>query len=543
MNNKKKVSFIAITALFFVSLISATPSTLAYGEDIFGHNLSEEKWSLIYDFAGSQVVSDPNPGPLSENMTEGKDDDIPNIDSNFFVAWNNFQNVQSLYLAMQNFTWDIDESNSTLYGCAPYQLLLQHFRPPGQTQYHIFIENWFDGLLAYRELGDDATKNDVPDEEDALYLGWSYYSEYHKWLVNRVFKNRVPDYALIDDEKGTGTPIHIEEVQDGVYKYGITYENIFILWKKLNITEGLDNTVTSIEVMNRCSAFGILSELTFEFVVSLEDSEIEDLSEVTTTTEYDIGEMSEFWVIGDNETRANYFGGESYDITFPDSSFNVGYYNNSGIKNRIDGNESQGIPGFSLAVLNHANIIVVDREDPDEDYSGETDFIDQTGDSLGVETKNITEAQYDFADQPAYKLDFASKPNYTLNGEEEYPAPTRVLKNEAVKSNVTMQSDFFLKVKLAELIANTTGASEGNWFERLKFYGRMLSELGGSKFFYMTCFPKWSGGTITQDPQFTVYVPAQNGGRRIPGFEIATLTVVSLVSVSIILLAKHKFKK
>ena len=546
MKSKKKISFIIITALLFISMISSSQMGVAYGEEIFGHNLQEEKWSLIYDFAGSHIVSDPNPGPLSGKITEGSDDDNPNIDSNFFIAYNNFQNVQSLYLAMQNFTWNIEDSDAHLYGSAPYQLLLQHFRPPGQSQYHIFIENWFDGLLAYREIGDDAVKNDVPDEGDALYLGWSYYSEFHKWLVNSIFNltaNNIPDFAFIDDEKGTGTPLHITEVEEGVYKYGITYENIFILWKKLNITEGLDNTVTGIDVINRCSAFGILSELTFEFVVRLEESEIEGLSEVTTTTEYDIGEMEEFWVLGDNQETANGFGGESYELTDNSDSFNIniGYYNDTAVRNRISGNETAGIPGFSLAVLNHANIIVVDRENPGEDYSGGTDFIDQTGDSLGASTKNISEAQYDFQDNPAYKLDFSSKPNYTLDGEASYPAPTRVLKNEAVKSNVSQPGNFFLKLRLAQLIANATGASEAGFIERLQFYNRVLSSLGGSKFFYLTCFPKWSGGTITQDPAFSVYVPSPETGRRIPGFITGILAVVSLISISVILVyKKHK---
>jgi hypothetical protein len=523
-------------------MISSSQVGVAYGEEVFGHNLQEEKWSLIYDFAGSHIVSDPNPGPLSGNITEGSDDDNPNIDSNFFIAYNNFQNVQSLYLAMQNFTWDIGDSDAHLYGCAPYQLLLQHFRPPGQSQYHIFIENWFDGLLAYREIGDDAVENDVPDEGDALYLGWSYYSEFHKWLVNNIFNltsNNIPDFAFIDDEKGTGTPIHITEVEEGVYKYGITYENIFILWKKLNITEGLDDTVTGIEVLNRCSAFGLLSKLTFEFVVRLEDSELEDLSAVTTTSEYDIGEMKEFYVLGDNEDTATGFGGKSYGISVGDNNFNLGYYNDTAVKNRISGNETAGIPGFSLAVINHANLIVVDRENPGEDFSGETDFIDQTGDSLGASTKNISKAQYDFEDTPTYKLDFASKPNYTLDGEKSYPAPTRVLKNEAVKSNVSQPGNFYLKVRLAQLIANATGASEAGIIEKIQFYNRVYSSLGGAKFFYLTCFPKWSGGTITQDPTFTVYVPAQATGRRIPGYVMGVLTLVSMISISILIYKKH----
>ncbi len=47
---------------------------------------------------------------------------------------------------------------------------------------------------------------------------------------------------------------------------------------------------------------------------------------------------------------------------------------------------------------------------------------------------------------------------YTLNGVHEYPAPTRVLRNAAIKSPLRFLSKLFVRSVLAGFIANITGS-------------------------------------------------------------------------------------
>ncbi|MFX1364906.1 MAG: hypothetical protein ACFE9Y_08280 [Promethearchaeota archaeon] len=534
---KRKIAISLIFCLLVLSIFTVIPlSKAAPIESGIGHKFSEEYWSILYDFAGGYLEEDYNPGPSQGDVSEGLTDNNTITDSKFFIAWNNIQNVQSLYIAMQNYTWD--NTNRTNYGCAPYQLLIQHFRPPGQTNIHIFVLNTFFGLLAYREDIENPGIPDIPDQNDKLYMGWSYYSEYHKFITNLIFLvNGIPRYMWFDNEtRTTAVPIPMEETEPGIFKYGMSYKNIFILWQKVNVTEGLDNTVTQAEILQNCSAFALLSELNFTYVISQKESTIPGFNEISTTTEYDIGEITDLWVVGDNGTVADNFGGENISITIPVST-NIGYYNGTAAAERISGNSL--IPGFSLAVINHVNIIVMDLDNWQHQfqYSGNTDFIDENNNTLGASAKNITEASYDFMDDPAYKIDFASKPNYTLNGTTEYPAPTRVLRNDAIPTPLPLgfMENLYIRLVLAGIIANLTGSKLAGL---IGFFSPFLDE---AKFFYLTCFPVWSGSTINQDPTFTVYVEEE--GRRISGYGPLTLFLIGISGISLITFRISKKKK
>lgn len=106
MRLNKKITFTIIFSLFAVSLFSSIPTGLAATpESKTGHNFEEKYWSILYDFAGEYLEKDYNVGPLNGSVTEGLTDNNTDVDSKFFMAWNNIQNVQSLYIALQNFTW------------------------------------------------------------------------------------------------------------------------------------------------------------------------------------------------------------------------------------------------------------------------------------------------------------------------------------------------------------------------------------------------------------------------------------------------------
>jgi hypothetical protein len=526
MKITKKTAFAVITSLILVSFFATFPassgahipypivassissSDTSVSDEFkshFGHDLNEEYWSIIYDFAGDKMVNDYNPGPYSDDLDNGTIDDIDKEDANFFMGWNNLRNVQTFYFAMQNYT--LDEGGETVYGCAPYQYFLQHFRIP-TTNHHIFVLNKFLGLLAYEDSGPKGIPT-IPDENDSLYIGWPQFSELHKAILNSWFAtfNVTEDYWIDNstDKIGQANPIPLTYNQSaGTYKFGMSYQNIFILWQKLEIDEGLDKSVEASTIVNNCSAFSMISSINFTFTIS--KRVVGGYTEVNTTTEYDIGQLDELWVIGDNESTAIDFEGDSFNLTgIPNSD--IGYYNTSnGISKRLTGDENT--PGFGLAVINTANIAVIKMtrilfgllEIPES--VNLADFIDKDGKALGGSTDNITQASYNHSGQLVYKIDFASKPNYTING-EEYEAPTRVLANNLVGKNITDLIDLVALYTIFIFVVRATG----NPYTGILVGWALLEQFLKNEFFYLTCFPEWNGGTINQDPTFSVFVP------------------------------------
>lgn len=555
MRLNKKITATAIFSLFALSMFSAMQPVAAASsvEDAIGHKFTEEYWSVIYDFAGQYLEKDYNPGSYASSLGEGLTDNNTGFDANFFLAWNNIQNVQSLYVGFQNSSYDA--SNSTLYGCAPYQLMLQHFRPPGQAKIHVFAVNTFFGLLAWRDNLTAGTQG-IPDQEDNLYMGWAYFSELHKSMVNTIFwtKGVNRSYWIDNTSRGYADPIPMTKTVVGnntTYKYGMSYKNIFLLWQKIEVTEGLDDSVDEAAVINNCSAFGIISELNFTNIISYNESkDFPGLTEVTTTTEYDIGPMNKLWVLGDNHTVSDYFNGNRTEISNPD--VNVTYYAGDSIMKRLGGNASLGFAPFGLAVVNHANLIVIDLSKPYYKYDGDTDFVDSTNATLGASDKAIGTAMYNItANNTAYKIDFASKPTYTLNGGTAMNAPTRVLRNNAIKDPLGPLARLFVFIVLGAYILNITEeyrTSLPAWQDFLyssALLVNVIDQLANKKFFYLTCFPKWENGQIAQDPTFTAYIetPTNGGGLGIPGYEPFIVGLTSIAGVSIIYLGIKRKKK
>lgn len=533
--NKKKIGIFLIFSLLGLSFLTSIPSTVGAApsmESTLGHNFTEEYWSGLYDFAGDHLVADFNPGPLNGSVTTGLTDSDPNINNIFYGAYTNIGNVQSLYLAFNNFTWG-GSTNTSLYGCSPYQVLAQHFVPAGQPNYHILAINSFLGLLAYKDNKTDG-KTSLPDQNDEMYMGWSYWSEYHKLVANLMFHaNGLPQWMYFNKtQRTTPEPIPLEQTTTAngtSYTYGMTYNNLFILWQKVSITEGLNETVTEAQILTKCSAFALLDSLTFRYIVNYTDSvDQPGLKEVKTSTEYNIGEITDLWVVGDDANNATAFDGQHYSISTPISE-DLCYYNqtNNGVGQRLNG--TVDTPGFSLAVINTANIIVMNALGlavPNQD------FVDHAGGSLGASTKNITAAQLDIGSKAAYKIDFASKPKYTLGGTTEYDAPTRVVKNTAVSTQLGFLQRFLLTVLIAGFVGNITGNAFG-WVTT-------LLKMNEVKFYYATCFPEWAGQTITQDPTFTAYVGTST---NIPGYDLIIVSVIGLMGTTYVFFKIKKKKR
>lgn len=534
---------------FYLAPLSSSSIQSSSISDIFkthfGHDLDEPYWSIIYDFIGNYTVKDYNPGPYEEyRQQEGDYDNETAIDANFFMGWNKLRDVHSYYLALQNYTWDSSDPQN--YGCSPNQYFLQHFKVPA-TNTHVFALNKFLGLLAYQ---DNATGiPNLPDENDTLYIGWPQFSELHKYMLNFWFSQAgVLEYYHVDNSSnGTATPIPMNETSPGNFEFGMSYQNIFILWQKLEIEEGLNDTITKTEITNDCIGFSMISSINFTFKIS--SRIVNGYREVNTTTEYDIGQLDELWIINDTETTAEAFNGTSFDFF----GIPIGHYNwtGNGISRRLEGNETT--PGFGLAVINTANIAIVKMksiffgliEYPESSEIG--NFTDEEGNILGNSTENITQATYNKEGNPLYTIDFASKPTYLLNETSEYDSPSRVLANDLVKTDITGLFDGIAYYSFLVLI----GRAIGNDLTGLWTAFEVIDQFLDNTFYYLSCFPEWNGQTITQDPTFTVFVP--NPIPKLPNIQekpsrnwfitiIGGIAIIFLIAIILVLSRKAYIK-
>ena len=526
---KKILSFLIVFSLLGFSLI--TPFSLGAVDETptyAGRSYSEEAWSILYDFAGMHLEKDyGTPGPYSSELTIGANDTMT-ADSKFFCAWTNIGNVQSLYIAQQN----LSMPGFDQYGCSPFQILAQHFVPPGKPNTHVFVINKFLGLLAYLDNKLDGDSG-LPDESDEMFFGLSLYSEIHKDLLNNYFDDHVPSWMLIENNTRTeATPIPLEKLSSGTetsYRYGMSYSNVFTIWNRMNETALASQGSGPTDILTGAVALSIIESINFTYVTTVVKTN-STVSQVTTTTEYDIGNVTDLWIPFESSAISSKFGG--YTENIGPLSIPLAYYNSThGVSDRLDGNAT--FPGFSLGIVNTANIVVLDFTNVlTLLWSGFQSFSGLAG---GVHNATLNNPGFNITGTPIYDINYAGKPNYTLNGVDEYPAHTRLVDKSKVKTSLNLAEILYFGIIINGIIGNVTGANA-----LISGLASIIlaTQLDLADFIYVTCFPKWSGGTINQDPTFTAYanVPSAN----IPGFELIFVSVAGIIGLSYVVMRIRK---
>ncbi|MBN2156569.1 MAG: hypothetical protein JW776_11045 [Candidatus Lokiarchaeota archaeon] len=514
------------------TFVLAIPPTDTHFQSYTGHSLSEDSWNLIYDVIGDQVVTDYSPGPFAENITYGLTDDRLITDANFYVAYTNFGQIQSMYIANQNIT--LSTLNATKYGCSPYQLMINHFHTAGDLE--VFTINTFMGLLAYRENA--TVRNGIPNMNEEMYLGWTAYSELFKHLFNEgLERSGVPEPHRFNPlQRTSGTPIQMtEETVDNeiTYRYGMTYEDIFVVWQEIEVnTISLNDTdrLNYVNVVERVSAFGVLDSLNYTYEVKGINSESGEAN-VSTTTSYEIGEFSQLWIMDDTPTVAVHFGGYNYTYI---TGRPMAYYNEtSSITDRLDGDAT--IPGFSLAVANYANLFVLGVRPP-ERVLRDDENIEFNPDS----DRNITRSEIMLRARrklvKAFEISFKGKETYILDGDIGNPkqAINVIVANTKMRNPMATHL-YSIASSFIERVFRTIYRDFGTDEQNLIIYN-------SESLFYLTCFPEWGGKSIINDPTFTVF---GNLGAflGIPGMQIGLIIILSLVAVTAVYFVLRRKRK
>ncbi len=532
----KKKTILTSGALLMLLLFSGASSVLAVGNysvsERIGHNFTEESWAIRYDVLSQKLVEDLTPGNYSGDLNEEIPDQAPNRDAIFYIAYMNLGQVQTIYMAFDSFS--NDNRNMTYYGVSPYQIIQQHYRTGAGK--HVIVQNAFTGLVAYKENG---TLNGVPDRNESLYFGDSFNNQLYKFYLNRLLVWTLGYFPFDMEKTPSATPkvLTRTETTDGFeYKFGMDYSDLFIVWYPVDLPDDINELQTGDSILGRVVAFSELSYLNFTYTLSgalVEDKPVN----VTLTTEYDIGPITDLWIVNDPQDKTEAFGGDYYNPLFTDKD--ISHYNTSeSITERLSGTED--IPGFSLAVSNYARIINIEATVEDA-YN--TEVIDNNGTVVDGEqaNENVTALELRTANQPAYKIDFASKPDYTLNDENIYDAPVKLFPFARIRNPIFNKLDAFAFIYLNGMTRSMIEARIQMAKEKFSLDDKQLTvDVSRRNVFYTICFPEWGGQSIYQDPTFTAYADPGDLGvvggvlSQIDGYGLSVIGLAGLGATALI---------
>lgn len=539
---KKRNITISSLLLIFSFLISAgaaialDPSPVA---EETGHRFIEEMWGINYDVLSGKLVEDYTPGPYADELNDTGVDLSPAVDANYYIAYINLGQVQTIFMALESQVVYGPSANYT--GCAPYQIMEQHFRTPSGA--HVLVQNSFAGLVAYQE---NDFVNGVPDSRnDSLYYGDSLHSQYHKFLLNNRLFLSLGYRPLNESINIVATPVLPEKtvVGDEVsYKFGMNYENLFIVWHDMNEDADLGSISNATDLIGRAVAFTSLAYLNFSYTITgtlVEDRPVN----ITTTTEYDIGPITDLWIINDAEDyTVNTIGGDFYDLWWTDR--NISRYDNSTeIENRLDGDETH--LGFGLAVANYARISVIAATIEEQEGSTVVDDENRTIDGA-IADYTVTRLNLRTGNRLSFGIDFASKPDYILGGGgDPILAPVKLYPSVRLRANAINRIDA-LAVNFLNTINRRMIQSRIDYAnEKFDLEGKRIEiDVARRNILYAICFPQWSGKSIYQDPTFTAYAdPSTIGAGFLSNIDGYTPFIIGLLSVITTTLIVKKYKK
>lgn len=544
MINMKKNTTIITGLLLMVVMLSGTTIAWATGtytvSNVIGHKFTEESWAIRYDVLSKKLVEDLTPGNYSGDLDSSIPDQAPYRDAIFYIAYMNLGQVQTVYMAFDSYS--NDNRNMTYYGVSPYQIIQQHYRTAAGK--HVIVQNAFTGLVAYKENG---TLNGVPDRNDSLYFGDSMNNQLYKYYLNRLLVFTLGYYPFDMDKTPSATPkvLTKSETSDSFeYRFGMDYSDLFIVWYPVEIPDDVNEISKGDSLLGKVVAFSELAYLNFTYTLSgalVEDKPVN----VTLTTEYDIGPINDLWIVNDPQDKTEALGGNYYYLFTLGKA--ISHYNSSdSILARLSGSEN--IPGFSLAVSNYARIINIEATVEDA-YDTEVTSDNGTVIDGDQANENVTSLDLRTGNKPAYKIDFASKPDYTLNGETTYDAPVKLFPFSRIRNPIFNKLDAYAFVYLNAMTRSMIQARIELAKEKFSLEDKQLTiDVTRRNVFYTICFPEWGGQSIYQDPTFTAYADpgdlssAAGILSRIDGFGLGIFALAGLGAMALIL-KKTKYNK
>jgi hypothetical protein len=275
-----------------------------------------------------------------------------------------------------------------------------------------------------------------------------------------------------------------------------------VFWEPVSITSEPNNTYVDEAILGPCIAFSILSNITFTYTMT-STALSNGQTAVSTNVQYNIGPLLDLWVLEGNST-ASQFSNSSGDIMTYSRQFgsssslgavdeNVTHYTGAAIAERLNG--SATTDGWGLGVINYAQGLLVGTEASSTTWDDNNTSAPALDNSSSTQVNHLTFRAAKRADE-LYDVNFATNPSYVWGG------------STTTESSATY---VYPKVQVAPTIirAPFDGARWVMlqiWQQDIKGdYLNNLEVTNAGDLMYITCFPQWSGLSISQDPTFTAY--------------------------------------
>ena len=553
---KKKVYF-GISVILLLTILSVTTPIKA--ADYVNHSFSEDHFAIEVDLIGDGDWANPKPETpdLVRDLldsTATTSDSNPDEDLNFFMAYMNLSGIETAYSALEKMEYNltfgdllkpevydvidalssikpeyVDALEASIFeinATAPFQQLVQHYETPSfMGSKDVFVTNNFMCLVAYSAgTGTDATKMDMDDE---LYIGYTFSVQQLIKAINDVLTTNGSTYQIGDfnyKSSFSGTP-------ETGYKFGIEYENMFVLWQKIDeplkgvniFGPGFENYIKTstngIVFGQNIAAATVLDYISYEYEFKTEettDALGNDIVLGTVTTHYDIGETN-FLVLHEDTIPTASWNHTPF-IAAPQYTFNVpaglagqtitglptsipsvvqilmpnlAFYAFDDAKSRILMQN-----GFGLTVATATSTFGVDVSDPT--------FDDNTG------SANPTIDML-MGDHTFYFTNFTGKANYKLLGlqtlmgiDPSVDRPVLILPftpiGWAIKDNAAKEYfrvEFELAYRFTKFVAEKLSPAFTTYPGSASIYSTNML------YFTFTEFPEWYGGEIIHDPAYS----------------------------------------
>ncbi len=505
---------------------------LAIGpETYFGHTFDEEYWSIDYEFYNGRVQKDYTPGKYASSYNPQQERRYQYGEVNGFITYLQVDNSRTLFIASQNHSMNTRDPNAG--GFLPYQTLIQSY--PGASGDYFIVQNTFLGLVAHWHNQSD---NFLYQNSAEYFFGSTINSNAMRDILNSSLSQKL-GYPALRTTRTTiySIPIEKNEIQqNGIpiteYRFGINYSNVLLFWHPLRSQTGLNRTLTETDILTEIASFSQLEFLNFTYIVQ-EIKTSNHVSEIRTRTEYDIGTTLDLWIKNDNITFTAMHNGTFVNMGFGRS---LSRYNSTeSIQSRLTYNNTKDM---ALTIANYARTITITNKIANSNQN--IKYLDEESNRIEREQeKSIKKIEIKTdSENSIFKIDFASKPNYKVNG-TELPAyfstlPASVIINPDIKAADEMVIQFiqpYLRVNIENHFAKRGFA--------LRNTRTNINIQSVDNYHYLISFPKWNGRAINQDPVF-IFFPSPFDLE--PGF--AEVIIVGLIfgfcAIPYLLIKKYK---
>jgi hypothetical protein len=534
--SKPKFDTKTLVAFLMLSMISLNIMTLGFAvgpETYFGHTFDEEYWSIDFDFYNSRVKSDYTPGMYADSYAPPQERRYQYGEINGFISYIQVANSRILFIASKNHSMNTRDPD--VGGFLPYQTFIQSY--PGPSGDYFIVQNTFLGLMAHwQDLNDTSSFQNSTE----YFFGSTINSNALRNTLNSSLSQKMGYPALTETRTAiTSNPIVKKEIQQNgmnitEYRFGINYSNVYLFWHSIRAQNGLNQTLTESEILTEILGFSRIEYLNFTYIVQ-EKKISSKASEIYTSTEYDIGATIDLWIKNDNATFT-----ASHNGTFVNMGFgrSLSRYNSStSIQSRLTYNNTKEM---ALTIANYVRAISIATNNLNNNGQAKLRYVDEQSNQLSREQdRPVQKININIdSENNLYKIDFASKPNYTVDG-TEFPANFLTVSGSSIINPDIRSADNMI----IQFIQPYLRASVENHYAKRRIAARdsrlNVDIQSIDNYYYYISFPKWNGRAINQDPVFIAFPSPFD---LEPGF--AAVIMVGLIfgfcAIPYILVKKYK---